>query len=109
MKLEIQTNPKVIKILEKVNLEEFIKVIKKMFPEDYKEYCIETGTQVIWNQYPVYRYYDYNWYIPSNPSIITCETTTSISNSVLSCSNSSNTLEWKQLDKPKESTYLVEV
>lgn len=54
MKLQIDTDKKIIKIEEKVNLGEFIDKLYTLFPnEDYKEYSIEF---IIINNYtnPIY-------------------------------------------------------
>jgi len=50
MKFQIDTESKVIKLTESVNLKIFIKTIKKLFPNnEWEDYTVETDVEVVWN------------------------------------------------------------
>ena len=85
MKLQIDTNAKVIRIEELVNIAEFFTMVKKLFPNDlWKEFKLETNVINNWNspiiikEYPVYPqnpFYPYNpLQPPYQPTWITCKT-----------------------------------
>jgi hypothetical protein len=59
MEFTVNTEEKTITITGEVNLKEITDTIKKLFPDDWKEYSIKS--ELIWNQitYPV---------IPSYPT-----------------------------------------
>ncbi len=71
MKLLIDTENKVIKIEENVNLGELIEKIKKLLPGEWKEYKLEANTQIVWanpiviDRWPVYPYYPHWWDQPN--------------------------------------------
>jgi hypothetical protein len=81
MKIQIDTNKKIIKIQEPVNLEDFMQRIKKMIPADeLDEYVIEASEFMVSIPYtptPVYPQYP-AWPITPTyePYKITCCTTT---------------------------------
>lgn len=65
MKFQIDTNLKTIKLEEKVLLKEVLDIMKTMFPEDWKEYSIETNCIINWPyrqpySNPYRTYIDYN-------------------------------------------------
>lgn len=72
MKIQIDTDNKIIRLENSINMGEFMEKINLLFPNDsWKEYKIETNTQVVWqepiivNQYPIYREpYPYWWAKP---------------------------------------------
>ena len=70
MKLFIDTENKVIKIEEKVNLGELIEKIKKLLPGEWKEYKLEANTQMYWanpiviHEWPIYPSNPYWWNQP---------------------------------------------
>lgn len=81
MKLQLDTDNKIIRIEESVNLNELMEVIKKLLPDgQWKEYKIETNSTIIWSNPIVIRDYNpYNpWitkpYVPYNEPYITCGT-----------------------------------
>lgn len=54
MKIQLDTKSKSIKIEEKVNINEFFKIIKQMLPNDsWKEYSFETAVITNWYN-PIY-------------------------------------------------------
>ncbi len=77
MKIQINTEEKIIKIEDKVNLTELWDLLNKMFPDgEWREFSLETNTTIIeWQQpivinYPPYpNYYVWPWVIQpsSNP------------------------------------------
>jgi len=56
MKFQIDTNLKTIKLEEKALLKDVLDIMKAMFPNDWKEYTIETNTIINWVNYPTIRY-----------------------------------------------------
>jgi len=56
MKLQIDTTAKTIKIDQLVKITELIDVVKKLLPDSWKEYSLETGSVIYWPTYPVYTY-----------------------------------------------------
>jgi hypothetical protein len=63
MKLQLDTENKIIRIEESVNLDEFYTMIKKLFPNDlWKKFKLETNvisnwtSPIIIKEYPVYPY-----------------------------------------------------
>ncbi len=55
MKIQLDTNQKTIRVEESVNLNEFMKAVKNLFPNnEWKEYRIETNTVINWGTYPIY-------------------------------------------------------
>ena len=68
MRIQLDTNEKTIRVEESVNLDEFMKAVKKLFPNnEWKEYRLETNTIINWT-YPIvyepYRVYPWWEYIP---------------------------------------------
>ena len=67
MKLQIDTSAKVIKIEESVNFGELIEKIKKLLPNEWKDYKLETDTVIQWRNpvviqdWPLYPKYP-NWW-----------------------------------------------
>jgi hypothetical protein len=53
MKFQIDTNLKTIKLEEKALLKDVLDIMKAMFPDDWKEYSIETNCIISWNS-PTY-------------------------------------------------------
>lgn len=70
MKLQIDTVAKTIKIERVVKITELIDIVKKLFPDSWKEYSLETGTVIYWPSHPVYIYDRWN-----PPPVLTWETT----------------------------------
>ena len=73
MKIQIDTNEKMIAVEQNVNLDEFMKAVKKLFPNgEWKEYTIKTETTINWSNpiyieiwqpmYPTYPYYPWVTY-----------------------------------------------
>jgi len=67
MKLQLDTTNKTIKIEENVKVSKLIEVLKKILPNDWKDFILETQTTITyWEQptiirtYP--RPYEYPWY-----------------------------------------------
>ena len=59
MKLQLDTKNKTVKVEENVNLEEFLKVMKKMFLGDtWKEFTLETNTIINYSPWIPW-YYEY--------------------------------------------------
>ena len=65
MKLQIDTKEKTIKVEENVNIEDFLKTIKQLFPNEWKEFTLETNTVI---NYSPWITWDYN-----NPSLTIAE------------------------------------
>jgi len=82
MKIQIDTEKKVLRLESDVNLEEFMSKIKTLFPNgEWKEYKLETNVEIHWTN-PIYidrwHYPTYPWWPTWNPTIyetpvITCE------------------------------------
>lgn len=87
MKLNIDFDNKVITLLDKVNIDALSKAVKKMFPETWKEFTLDTNTSVVYSYYP--HYYWYNGYYTGTPTFVsgTTETSTAISASEITVSN----------------------
>lgn len=58
MKLQIDTTNKTIKIEQDANLLDFYKAIKKLLPDDWKEYKVLTTEIYTWTYPIVYKYED---------------------------------------------------
>jgi hypothetical protein len=57
MRLQLDTKNKTIKVEEDVNVEEFLKVIKRMFPGDsWKEFTLETNTVIYYSPWITWDY-----------------------------------------------------
>jgi hypothetical protein len=84
MKIQLDTKEKVIRIEEKVNLKDFMDVIKKILPDIWKEYTLETNSVINWTnpivieRFPVYPEV-YPWWPPY--PIVTCDTSATITTS----------------------------
>ena len=106
MKIQLDTVNKTIKIEEQVNIDEFIKVIKKLLPDNlWKEFSLETGVITYWN-YPYYietwpKHTQYPWY---DGTSVLCGSTTNIDSSDYDMNNSDCTYK---TDVPH--TYCIEV
>jgi|WetSurSiteA1Bulk_404760.scaffolds.fasta_scaffold45117_3 hypothetical protein len=78
MKLQIDTDLRIIKIEELINFGELIEVLEKLLPNQWKEYKLETGTIIYWTNpiqiIPIEPYRPYPYY-PQWP-IITCNSGT---------------------------------
>lgn len=61
MKFQIDTNLKTIKLEEKALLKEVLDIMKAMFPDDWKEYTIETNTVINWLPYERIKYVSPWW------------------------------------------------
>jgi hypothetical protein len=80
MKIQIDTEKKVIKIEDTIKLTDLFDSLEKLFPKDeWKEYSLETGTVINWSSPIVWR--DYitpgwrtRWY--PNYYEVTCGNTT---------------------------------
>jgi len=75
MKIQIDTEEKVLRLEGDITLEELIRSLKKMFPDgSWKRYKLETNTEIIW-QYPyidLWRNPVYPWW-PNYSGTITCD------------------------------------
>ena len=86
MKIQIDTNKKVISVEEDVNLDEFFKALKRLFPNGgWKEYALKTETIINWFNPIIYErelspHTPYPWW-PYNP-IITCDTVSGASQGI---------------------------
>ena len=63
MKIQIDTELKVIRLESTINLGEFMVAIKQLLPDSaWKAYSLEVSTNVMWwgNQYPTYPWIQYN-------------------------------------------------
>jgi len=73
MKIQIDTEKKVLRLESDVNLEEFMSKIKVLFPNgEWKEYKLETNVEIHWTN-PIY--ID-RWHYPTYPwcgTPITCD------------------------------------
>jgi hypothetical protein len=81
MKLQIDTEAKTIAIEETIELDELIKALRVMFPNDeWKKYKLEPKVITNWwnpiiiDRYPSYPYNPYPWTFKIDTGI-TCETT----------------------------------
>jgi len=71
MKLQIDTNLKVIKLEQKANVKDIIDLLKKMFPEDWKDYDIDCNCIINWTYTNPWRPYNYNpWNLYSTPNYL---------------------------------------
>lgn len=69
MKLELDTTNKVIKISDSVNLKELVDMVKKLLPDNWREFELRVDPTITWvnpqpiwiDRYPPYRPYDV-WY-----------------------------------------------
>ena len=53
MKIEVNFDEKIIKLMDKVQIDTLVKTLKKMFPDDYKEYTLDAGNTIVtWVNYP---------------------------------------------------------
>ena len=75
MKIQLDTTNKTIKIEENIKVSKLIATLKKLLPEDWKDFTLEThtiinnwGSPYIIKEYPVYPqpyYPNYPWYCSS--------------------------------------------
>ena len=76
MKLQIDTLAKTIKVDETVKIVELIKVIKKLLPDEWQSYSLETGITFNWYN-PIPWYYNQPWTLPAAPAFdpykVTCD------------------------------------
>lgn len=88
MKLFLDTEKKVIKVEEAVNLGELYDALDKMLPESlWRKFSLEVNTQIVWEKpiiirdyiptYP-YPYWHYPWYVPTTQPILYDAPATSI-------------------------------
>lgn len=49
MKFQIDTLAKTVKVEQKFNLKELLKIMKSMFPDDWEDYNIDTNNIINWN------------------------------------------------------------
>lgn len=74
MKLQLDTTNKTIRVEERVRLSELIKIVKKILPNEWKDFILETNTTIInWHEpiiikeYPPYRpWKECPWYFNSS-------------------------------------------
>ena len=86
MKLFIDTKNKIIKIEETVNFGEMMEKVKKLLPGEWKDYKLETNTEIQWvnpvviNDWPLYPNYPYWWTQPyySIPGTMNLPKTTTV-------------------------------
>lgn len=69
MKIQIDTDKKVLRLESDVNLGEFIEKVKVLFPKgEWKEFSLETNVEIQWTN-PIYidrwTYPTYPWWYPS--------------------------------------------
>jgi hypothetical protein len=77
MKIQLDTTNKTVKIEENVKVSKLIATLKKLLPEDWKEFTLETHTTInnwgspyIIKEYPVCPTYPwYPWYCSSTNSL----------------------------------------
>jgi len=66
MKIQIDTKEKTLAVEENVNLDEFMKAVRKLFPNnEWKKYELKTQTIVNWTNPIIYERYPwrpYPWY-----------------------------------------------
>lgn len=77
MRLNIDFDNKVITLLDKVNIDTLSKSLKKMFPDTWKEFTLDTNTSVVYSYYP--HYYWYNGSYTSTPTLVANTTSSTIS------------------------------
>lgn len=77
MNIQIDTNKKILKLQESVNLGEFMENLPKLFPNnEWKEYTLETNVDINWSnpivierrvydQYPLFYLHCAPWYTNS--------------------------------------------
>lgn len=108
MKLNIDFDNKVITLLDKVNIDSLTKSLKKMFPDTWKEFTLDTNTSVVYSYYP--HYYWYNGYYTATPTFIsgTTNTSTDIKTSGITVSNYVATPENVITYKGEPSTLTIE-
>lgn len=66
MKIQIDTEKKVLRLESDVNLGEFLSKVKILFPDgQWKDYRLETNVEIVWSSPIVYKpYYEYPWQFP---------------------------------------------
>jgi len=70
MKIELDTTKKTIKVEEKVNLNELLKTIKKLLPNnEWKDFSLETNTIINWSNPIVIDRYNNWWDYPHYTSV----------------------------------------
>ena len=70
MKLQIDTDNKVIKVEDKVNLGEFIKALDRLFPaKAWREFSLDTNVEIKWSSPFVIPYRDVYPTYPTYPWI----------------------------------------
>lgn len=90
MKVRIDTKLKTIAIDEPIALDELVKFVKALFPDDWKEWKLDTNVKIevqstpIWvDRYPAYPWGPY-WYAPypnlyvSGGTVLTGDSTTNV-------------------------------
>lgn len=117
MKLEISIEEKSIKLLDKVLFGVLYQTLKKMFPDNYREFGIDTNTTIVDRYYPYYRW-DKFWYgnydIPNYTTTTGVLSSTAYNNTVTALSGdntytSSTTAELTKTEAPKSGTFIVEI
>ncbi len=69
MKIQLDLKNKIIKIEENVNLDTFIKNVKKLLPNDWQQYTLQVATQIIWKNPIIYddkTWENPYWYVDNN-------------------------------------------
>lgn len=96
MKVQIDTTSKTIKVQENTNFKKLYEMLKSL-PEnifgDWKQYDIETGTQIVWynNYYPYYTWYGGTTGLVQNATLTTGSSNITTSTTNLSTGSSGNT------------------
>lgn len=107
MKLNIDFDNKVITLLDKVNIDALSKAVKKMFPDTWKEFTLDTNTSVVYSYYP--HYYWYNGYYTSTPTLVANTGSTISSNYTYTTSQRTITSGGTNLTSPTSNVYAPEV
>ena len=78
MEIQINTNEKTIAVEQDVKIDEFLKAIRKLFPNnEWKEYTLKTETIIKWTNPIIYERWDYPyypWYTPTTEPWTICTT-----------------------------------
>lgn len=67
MKIQIDTDNKTVKVEGTVNFNELIKAVKKLLPEDWQKYSLESGTIIQWSNPIIIHDYNDWWHHPYRP------------------------------------------
>lgn len=68
MKVQIDTNKKLVKIENNVNLNELFVFLKRVLEDEFVEYSLETNTKIEnWNNITYVNYQKPDWYKPLSP------------------------------------------